>query len=299
VRRLAAITLALVAAGCGSRERTIPFRADLRPGPVPIARNVPPIPHGAPRCRPAAARFVTAGGQGVDSDTMAYYVAIENRGTRTCVVHNDPIGVTVPARPPGPVSVVTGTEAFDPGYPKSNPSFGLRPGASANATVLVDQVCRTEGKPQPPLRLHLFVAFFPPVKLAPLGCASGTFVSVTRFAPPPHREPRRARWPLRAALELPASVRRGGTLAFRVRLTNNGRRPFRFPWCPVLAFTPGKNVFTLNCHPMGTLDPGESALFAMRTRVPRSAPRRLTIEWQLMQPDVIHELAARGGVDVD
>lgn len=299
MRRCAAILLALVASGCGGGERVIAFRPDLRPGPLPIERNVPPIPRGAPRCRPPAARFVTAGGQGVDSDTMSYYVAIENRGTRTCVVRNDPIGVTVPARPPGPVSVVTGTGPFDPGYPRSHPPFGLRPGASADATVLVDQICRTAGKPQPPLRLHLFVAFFPPVQVTPLGCASGTFVSVTAFAPPPRREPRRARWPLKAELELPDSVRPGGTLAFRVRLTNTGRRPFRFPWCPDIVFTPGKNVFTLNCRPMGTLDPADSALFEMRARVPRSAQRRLTIEWRLMQPDVIHDLAARGRVAVD
>jgi hypothetical protein len=293
------IALAVVAAGCGSGERTIPFRPDLRPGPIPIARNVPPIPRGSPRCRPPAARFVTAGGQGVDSDTMAYYVAIKNRGPRTCVVHNDPIGVTVPARPPGPVSVVTGTGPFDLGYPRSQPPFGLRPGTTAGATVLVDQICRTVGKPEPPLRLHLFVAFFPPVQLTPLGCASGTFVSVTAFAPPPRREPRRARWPLRAELELPDRVERGRTLAFRVRLTNTGRRPFRFPWCPDILFTPGKNVFTLNCRPMGTLDPGDSALFAMGMRVPRNAPRRLTIEWNLMQPDVIHDLTVRGRVEVD
>jgi hypothetical protein len=300
VRAGLAIAAALVVAGCGSGERVIPYRVDLRPGRIPISRNVPAIPRGAGPCRPPYARFVRNGQQGVNSVTMAYYVAIRNRGSRTCVVVNEPPTVTVPARPPGPVSVSSVGRTFDPGYPASSPPFGLAPGKSAGATIVVVEACRTAGEPEPDLALHLGYGSWPPLAVHVTGCARGTSVSIGAFAPPPlpeSQEPKR--WPLRAQLDLPRRAHRGGALDFRVRLTNIGKRPFRFPWCPALDFTPAKNVGTLNCRPMGTLDAGESAVFAMRTRVPRDAPRRLTIEWNLMQPDVIHDLTARGRVDVD
>ena len=294
-----ATAAALVAAGCGGGERVIPYRADLRPGRIPIPRNVPAIPRGARPCRPPHARLVHNEQQGVNSVTMAYYVAIRNRGSRTCVVVNAPASVTVPARPPGPVSVSTGGRTFDPGYPASSPPFGLAPGKSAGATILVVELCRTAGEPEPDLRLRLIYGSFPPLAVRVAGCARGTSVSVGAFAPPPRPERGPKRWPLRAALELPHHAHRGRSLEFRVRLTNVGTRPFRFPWCPDMSFTPEKNVGTLNCRPMGTLAPGDSARFAMRLRVPRNAPRRLAVEWNLMQRDVVHDLTARGQVDVD
>lgn len=95
--------------------------------------------------------------------------------------------------------------------------------------------------------------------------------------------PSSAHLPLRATIAAPSiavgskklptlRARRGRTLTYIVTLTNVSRRLYRFRQCPVYMqhLAPGgrDDIFVLNCRPAGTLQPGESARFAMRLAIP-------------------------------
>ena len=74
----------------------------------------------------------------------------------------------------------------------------------------------------------------------------------------------------------PIHGRRGGTLRFRVVLTNDSATTVRFDRCPAYAqqLVPGGRVeaYTLNCRAAHPIAPGKSLAFAMRLRVPQNAP---------------------------
>ena len=71
-------------------------------------------------------------------------------------------------------------------------------------------------------------------------------------------------------------ARRGAVLRFRVVLHNASRTTVRFDRCPAYAqqLVPrgGVEAYTLNCGGAHPIAPGKSLAFAMRLRVPQSAP---------------------------
>jgi len=81
-------------------------------------------------------------------------------------------------------------------------------------------------------------------------------------------------------------VRRGAVFHYQVGLRNTSKRPFRFKRCPLYAESiaglasnpPTKDVFVLNCRPVGAIAPGEIAAFAMEALVPDYAP----LGWNVM-----------------
>jgi hypothetical protein len=73
----------------------------------------------------------------------------------------------------------------------------------------------------------------------------------------------------------PLRAKRGGTLRFRVVLTNESEKPVSFDRCPAYAQQLVPNgrveVFMLNCRSAHPIAPGQSLAFAMRLRVPQNA----------------------------
>jgi hypothetical protein len=170
-------------------------------------------------------------------------------------------------------------------------------------TLLVVRPCDHEQGSDARQRLRVFL---------PIGDAQTTFtiltcrgqgavMSVGVFAPPePTRKPKP--WPLRASLVLPGAATSGRTFAYRVRLTNVSKRPFRFPYCPTFAARlNGRDRFgTLNCEPMGTLAPGTHAAFAMRRFVTAELPPgRYELRWSLMDETLKFDVVARGVLRVE
>jgi hypothetical protein len=94
--------------------------------------------------------------------------------------------------------------------------------------------------------------------------------------------------PLRASIldggedRMPA--RRGELFHYRVRLTNEASRSFRFGRCPAYVQNVGagpSRVYLLNCRAMGTLAPKASAVFDMRVLIPAHEPELSGIFWEL------------------
>jgi hypothetical protein len=131
-------------------------------------------------------------------------------------------------------------------------------------------------------------------------CDDDKFPSRLTVAPftPAARPPRpSSRLPLRAAVVGPRSVRvkpgvaafrvgRGRVLRYRIALTNNGKRPFRFAGCPayveVLVPSVRSQVFVLNCRPVGEIPPRATVLFDMRLRIPARARTGTSgLTWEL------------------
>lgn len=120
---------------------------------------------------------------------------------------------------------------------------------------------------------------------APPCYASPSTLAATGFSPFVPQGPPSSALPLRARIVSgrPISIKGkvvtqpsfvahpGSWLFYTVVLTNRSRQPFRFgPACP--AYTEGfvrPQAYVLNCHPVGSIGPGQSVRFAMRLRVPK------------------------------
>lgn len=294
-----AAAVLLAVAGCGgSAERVIPFRTDLpyQEGPPP-RRNVPPLPYGARFCAPPDATIRLDDTQLLDSLRTAYYLDVANVGAATCILRGRPV-VEVRGTPELPVRIAD-LRSFVAGYPPAGPAWGLEPGGSASVVAIFSEGLCFPGTKHARVSLRfLLPSGDTGAAISHRACPPGPLVSVTPFMPPPLPEPEIPRWPLRAELELPQRVDAGATLEFRVRLTNESRAPFRFPYCP--SFTVGTVTETLNCRPMGTLERRAHALFAMRLPIPASAQEGARqIVWQLATyGDVTRKITASGEVEV-
>jgi len=128
--------------------------------------------------------------------------------------------------------------------------------------------------------------------------AAGTTVRVTPYVPYVPTEKRSSHLPLSARIVPTGSDHRfhygtispsgkeigdpnvaagaGKWLAYTVVLKNRGSSVFRFgATCPSYteSVVPNKDVaYVLNCHPVGSIDPGKSVRFAMRVRLPSHTP---------------------------
>jgi hypothetical protein len=79
-------------------------------------------------------------------------------------------------------------------------------------------------------------------------------------------------------------ARRGKVFRYRVRLTNESSKPFRFHQCPAYVQQVGdgrSDARILNCGALQALGPNGSAVFEMRVRIPRTEHERTGIFWQL------------------
>ena len=297
----AVVAAAAVAAGCGSQERVIPYRANLpyEAGP-PERRNVPPIPRGARFCGPPEARLRPSGSQSVNSLTTLHYFTVRNRGRRTCVLRGRP-AVQVLATGGLPLTI-RAAASFVEGYPDSGPGWGLKPGQTASLTlVFVEGEC-TPSVRRRLVRVRLLLPGGGSGRLFQTGaCPPGGGISLTPFLPPDLPEPKLRPWPLEAELDLPDRARAGSTLRFRVRLTNASERPFRFPYCPGAGARLGNagTYETLNCRPAGALAPGETVVFEQRTRVsPHFRPRRRVLEWFIPAIDAARQIDATAPIEI-
>ncbi len=295
------IVLGMGSAGCGgSRERLIPYRAGLllEFGP-PIRRNVPSIPSGASFCRAPDVRLKAAGFDVFPFHQSAYYFEVINRGQSVCVLRGHPV---VRFRSEVPVRVSEATSSTD-GYPDSGPAWGLRPGAVGSLVVYFQygdyhgplgarRVVVTVSLPDSGGGRRLNLPAYPP----------GATVSLSPFMPPALTEPPAMPWPLRARLEVPKTAWAGDPgLDFVVRLTNVSRRPFRFPYCPGAGarFGAEGTYEAINCHPIGTLAPGESVRLAQRTRVsPYFRPGRRVLEWFIEADDAGSRIEATAPIEI-
>jgi hypothetical protein len=298
------ILVALVAAGCGSHERVVPWRP-LPPssiGPPPHA-VIPPIPHGAHFCDGPSIRFAAAGNEGENSATWIYWFTIANRGRRTCALRGRPT-VTVLATGGRPVAVAAAPGTFG-GVSRAERMFGLAPGHRARLVVFETDTCRILGARA--RRRHAVVALTAAghtVRLRLATCVDGVTLSLSPFQPVlPERTLRPTRFPLHATILGHPQARRGTTLVYRVRLRNESRRPFRFPWCPLfnerVASQKGR-FFTLNCRAAGTIDAGKTVAFVMHLRLsPYFRPGTRTLGWRLMNEGGITQTQAKALLTVE
>jgi hypothetical protein len=271
-----------------------------RPSSLPIPRYVPPAPKVARPC----GDLHYAGTLGVNSVTDVYYLAVRNRTSHTCTLEGRP-GIVVPPGGPGPLSVsaTVNDPAVPPGFPPQGARFGLRTGQTARVVLWVVRPCDHARGSEARRTLRAFLPFGDAQTTFTIATCRdvGSSMSVGVFAPP---EPpaRRRTWPLRATLELPGHVTAGRTFSYRVQLTNESRRPFRFPYCPTYAARlNGRDRFgALNCKPMGTLAPGEHATFEMQRFVTAKLPtRRYELLWTLMDETLKDGVAGRGNLRVE
>src|SRR5262249_12880678 len=127
---------------------------------------------------------------------------------------------------------------------------------------------------------------------------SATFLGVSRFTPRAP-DPKPAHLPLRVRiqggkLEAKTELRSfeawpSKPLRYHVAIKNVSSRPFRFRRCPIYQETLvdrdenwPTEWFVLNCKPVGTLAPGERAVFEIVFHVPSDAhPGRAGITWSL------------------
>jgi hypothetical protein len=193
--------------------------------------------------------------------------------------------------------------AVPPGFPPQGARFGLRPGQTARVVLWVIRPCDHERGGAARQRLRAFLPFGDAQTTFTVATCRrvGSSMSVGVFAPP---EPpvRRHAWPLRASLELPARVTAGRSFSYGVRLTNESKRPFSFPYCPTYAARlNGHDRFgVLNCRPMGALGPGGHATFAMRRFVSAELPAgRYRLRWALMEGTLAGGVAGRGDLQVE
>ena len=114
------------------------------------------------------------------------------------------------------------------------------------------------------------------------------------LTPPPAPSPQPAPLP-EIDLQAPGTVGAGGSLEYRVTLTNDGHQPLDLvALCPtyeeemfadIVHGSPplgGKHIYALNCAPAGTLQPGAARAFQMIFKVPAGAtPGTYTLVFNL------------------
>jgi hypothetical protein len=255
-------------------ERVIPW-TDALPTPV---RYVPAAPQSARICTDSDVHLSAAEPMGVSSAESLYFVDVRNVSARSCFLEGRP-RIDVPRRASGAISIADATGVDLPlpppvpaGFPTKGARFGLASGTAARAGIAILHICRNRlDEREVRVRAGL-PAGEKGVPLVVSACASsGTTLMVGPFAPPDQPVPAAHHWPLKISLDVPKSVQRGHRIDYLVRLTNAGAQPFRFPsggLCPgfdqMITGSVDNPADTLNCRPMGTLAPGESAVFAMR-----------------------------------
>lgn len=206
----------------------------------------------------------------------------------------------------------------DPLAPPVGSLRALRPGAHVLALLRVPGCTQSFGDTRPLRAVSLAapaggqITFDPPVStFVSCNAPAGTTVRVTPYVPyVPMSEKRSTELPLSARIVHTGSDSRfyygtvgrngkeigdpnvataagpGKWFSYTVVLKNRGSGVFRFgATCPSYTESVGGGeavAYVLNCHPVGSIDPGRSVRFAMRARLPRT-PRdnNVQLDWTL------------------
>jgi hypothetical protein len=281
------------------------------PTPYP-ASSVSPlsIPAGTPACQTSQLEGVRGFG-GVATGHLNIPFVLRNRGTASCTLQGFPDlalldrtgsaladatgtnghGTFFADGPDVPVLLVAGTPPF-PSTPEHLYS-GVRGQAYFNVEWFdcrqrVAASARLTLPGSEPFSLALDMPGpFSPVCDSPgyrnaYGLSRGPISpSGFQWPPPPDF------LPIEIKLSLPATVRRGTTLDYRVTISNNGNRDYDLGTCPDYQELFGGKLYgaayRLNCSAASVIPPGGSVTFEMRFEVPPGSPTGpLAINWVLL-----------------
>lgn len=221
---------------------------------------------------------------------MAGLLVITNAVRRPCVVNGSPrlirlrSDTTILAR----VTYAAG-ESTGPGDPPGSAApVLLRPGDQAQAFLLFSNWCQ---KAIPASLLVTLPSGGSPIVVYGLGTPrcdnpmAGSFLGAWAFYPVPPPIPEYEPQAAAVSLDVPASVRLGGDLAFLVTLTNRGAKPAVLTPCPSYTEQLAVNgsalrlpvaapqQFLLNCDAIGgALAPGASVTLQMHYALPPALP---------------------------
>lgn len=301
----AAVVVAVVSvagnAGGGRQERATTSPSVNLAGTIPWV-DQPAAPYRAPTAAPPApgsdARACTAGdvtasladGNGAGGHSERY-VRFRNTSTSTCVLKGYP---RVTASEPGHPAVAGTDGSFFPSFSTAN----MRPGQDTYLGVETDTYCaaRPGGGPPGPLYHRLEVTLpgggtvtvDDPAKGFDVSCGLHlTAFFVQQSEPRPVHDPLSD---LTVSLEVPTKVAAGSTLVYVADLTNPTDRSVTLARCPgyVEAASgpiPIKEVYGLNCAPVGAIAAHDTVRFAMRLHVPdQAASGPLTFHWSMAAP---------------
>jgi uncharacterized protein DUF4232 len=288
------LLLAVVAAGCSSSSKKTRSSAPAGPA-VPWTSSQPSqVVERTPAARACRAADLAIRGQVAFLPRVRGGIALVtlwNASSSACRLTGRPRVRFVKTGGPRQkqMAIPTTPSNFpEVAYPKSS-LLALRPGEPAALTVIWDNWCDplVPGKPHVPpsaMRITLPAGHgsidadynavpqcLDPTKASTIGVS--TFQpNLIRLRPHP--------WTsafIRGSIPgQPVRARRGGTLHFRVVLTNASKAPAGFGHCPayVQQLVPsGKvEVYDLNCDAAHAIRHGTSLAFAMQIRVPKDAP---------------------------
>jgi hypothetical protein len=268
-------------------------------GPVPwLNRPLPlyvvPSPKlvryraSAPLCRAAQLR-VGQGRMGPAAGTLFDTLVFTNTSTTTCLLRGRP---AITAEAPS-----DGRQALQP---RLGPTLDqlvpadLRPGGHVLLEFATsDCGCSCTGGPV--VRYRNLVFTLPEGGQVDGGrvlLTEGCFLTMSSFGLPPRYVQPRARpgtpATLHVRIELPATVRAGGTLRYTVALANPSGKPVELSPCPgyTEAFVTQAVVresFRLNCE-VRTIPAHGSVRYEMRLAVPAGASGHAKISWSLNTP---------------
>ena len=281
---------------------------------LPTSPPSAPAPRIAPPCRSVAltARLELQGAGG----SLVGGVLLTNRGSAPCSLRGRVAGRFIGGSDPAGVKLI----AVAPQQPEPRvpvPSLNaLRPGESAFVGVRWTNWCGATAPTALKLRLPSGEGIHLRLGQGAARCDAPSSPSSLALSPP---EPRAAQPRYSTRLPFSASIvehverfgakvipgvrgRPGRIAIYHVALTNISSRPFRFGEnCPTYAEGTGLgepvDLYVLNCHPVGTIQPGSHVIFEMRILVPRDLkPGRHALTWQLAPASYLPPFA--GGVIV-
>jgi len=279
---------------------------------IPTKPNLGPAhPPLAPACT-ASQLKATFGMQGLNMYEAVGGISLVNVSSMPCSLAGRPRFSLAGATPPLPVAGMRKPARleFDPLAPPVGSLRALRPGRHVSVAVLasipcaadVSQTCRHSPSASGALlfdapgggKIRLLNTVSGSAQ--PFPWSGGDVLQATRFTPviptgpPSSALPLRARilsgGPLVADKPNPSfAARRGSWLSFTVVLTNRSARPFSFGrTCPAYTEQWGvarAQAYVLNCGSVGSIPPGKSVAFAIRTRVPNHDERAEIFSWTL------------------
>ncbi len=254
----------------------------------------PPAPP-ATDARPCTADDVAASFAGRDGagGHLIIDVRFRNTSQSTCVLNGYPhVTATEPGLPD-----VTGTNgSFFPSAGTAN----MTPGQDTFLGLETDTYCTARpggGGGGPPYH-HIDIVLPGGGTVSLDRHADGFDVTcglhLTKFFVPQPEQPQ-AHDPLsdlQASLETPPSVSAGSTLIYVADLSNPTDQPISLDPCPgyieaASAPTPVKEIYALNCAPVGAIAATRTIRFEMRMHIPANTPAGpLTIHWALLAPSV-------------
>jgi hypothetical protein len=286
------VAAGIAAAGCGSSKAK--HQSASTEAAVPWTPAQPPQLAAraavSRRCRASDLRLPDQVKFAPHLDGGIALVAILNAGREACRLTGRPGVRFVHAVPPRQVQKPfppTATTFPEVALPASS-LLALRPGETGAVTVYWDNWCdpQIKGKKRvPPKAIRITLpdgdgSLQTDYNAVPncLDPGNPSTIGVGTFQPTP--VPPASRWTsalVRASIpDRPLQVRRGGVLHFRVVLKNTSQTAAGFDRCPAyiqqLAPAGKLETYLLNCKSAHPIGPGKEAAFAMRLKVPRSAP---------------------------